>query len=113
MNAKRVTQLFNVMGVPPNYKGYPYLVYVICLAISSGYPFPTLKTLYAQTAEHFGVSSQMVTEDIRFLVNRYWDEEEHVKRFNKIIHYPVKDKLTVKEFVSVVSEFLINHPRKD
>lgn len=107
MDAKSVSKLFNVMGIPPDLKGYPFLIYLASLSASYDNP-PNLKDLYAETGRHFGVSATVVSEDIRTVLKKYWNKE-NAKRFTKITRFPVEDNLTTKEFVSVVSEFIRNH----
>lgn len=106
MNVKRISDLFNTLGVCPNYKGYPYLIHVVGLASAyHGQPFPCMKDLYEQTAAYFDISPSIVIHDIRTLLRSYWNQN-NASIFSDITLYPVRDKLTIKEFVSVIAEYL-------
>lgn len=110
MNTNQISILFHSLGICPTFKGYQFLLYIVLLATDyKDKPFPTLKTLYVQTGEHFGVSSSIICHDIRTLLRTYWNQD-HAAAFSLIIHYPVKDKLTTKEFISVVAQYLISNP---
>lgn len=106
MKANQISILFNSLGICPNFKGYPYLSYIVEIAVSyHGKPFPTLKALYSIAGEHFDVSPSIISHDIRTLLRVYWNQDNS-DTFAQIIHYPVRDKLTIKEFVSVVAEYI-------
>lgn len=106
MNTKQITDLFNKLGICPTYKGYPYLTYVVLTAVGyHGQPFPCLKNLYVTAGEHFGVSSSIIEHDIRTLVRSYWNQDNSAT-FSRVVHYPVRDKLTTKEFISIMAEYL-------
>lgn len=109
MDKKRIIILFNTFGVPPNYRGYPYLVHVIWLAATfHGNSFPYIKTLYEQTAEDFGVSAETVSGNIKTLIKAY-ENKKTMEIFSRITRYPVHDYLTIKEFVFIVAEYLLTH----
>lgn len=109
MNALYISSLFNELGICPSYKGYPYLMHITGLAAAYyGKPFPCMKILYQQTAVHFGISENKAKDDIRTLLRNYW-EQKTASRFSDIIGYPVQDRLTSKEFVAIVAEYLALH----
>lgn len=109
MDAKQISILFSTLGISPNYIGYRYLVHVVLLAVSySGQTFPQLKDLYAETAEYFDVSVGIVMHDIRTVLRTYWNRND-TDTFTKVTGYPVSDTLTIKEFVSIVAEYLVTH----
>lgn len=106
MNAKRISNLFQKLGISPRYKGYPYLVHLVNLAINYyGQSFPNIKELYQQTAKHFDIPLGMVTDNIRTLLRNYWNQK-NAAIFSSIIGYPVPDRLSTKEFVAVIAEYL-------
>lgn len=106
MSTKQTTDLFNILGIMPSYKGYFYLVHMIEIACNyHGKPFPCMKNLISQTAAYFNVSPSVVIHDIRTLLRTYWDQD-NASTFSNIVHYPVKDKLTIKEFIAVIAEYL-------
>lgn len=109
MNHKQISDLLHSIGIAPNYKGYPCLVHVIKIACTyHNKPFPCMKELYWETAEYYGVSPGIVKHNIRTILRSYWNQER-VKIFSAMIHYPVNDKLTDKEFIAVIAEYLSNH----
>lgn len=113
MNATSISSLFNELGVSPGYKGYPYLIHTTGLAITYyGKPFPCMKILYQQTAEHFNISENKVKDDIRTLLRNYWNQK-NASGFSDIIGYPVRDSLTPKKFVAIVAEYLALHSESD
>lgn len=109
MDKKLIITLFNKLGVPPNYRGYPYLVHVTWLAVTVyGNSFPYLKTLYEQTAKDFGVSVETVSGNIKTLKQAY-ENKKTMEIFSRITRYPVQDYLTTKEFIFIVAEYLLTH----
>lgn len=106
MKSKQISELFYTLGISPNYRGYPYLLHVVGLAVNyHGQPFPCLKDLYQQTAEYYGITQSIVIHNIRTLLRSYWNQN-NAAVFTKITGYPVRDKLTTKEFISIVAEYL-------
>lgn len=107
MNSNNTIQLLSRLGVCPAYKGYPYLVHSIGIAAARYHSgFPPLKELYEQTARHYHVSASIVAHDIRTVLRSYWNQN-NAERFTCTIGYPVQDMLTIKEFISVVAEFIV------
>lgn len=109
MNTKQISELLHAIGIATNYKGYPYLVHVIKIACHyHNQPFPCIKDLFQQTADYYGVSPSIVIHDIRTLLRSYWNPYS-TKIFSSLMHYPVNDKLTDKEFIAVIAEYLSIH----
>lgn len=109
MNAKQISDLFYNIGMNPSYKGYPYLIYIVGLAVGYyGKPFPCMKDLYREAADHFHVSPSIITDDIRTLLRNYWNQN-HSGVFSEVLNYPVQSRLSIKEFVAVVAEYLSRH----
>lgn len=109
MNTKQISVLFNSLGIPPNHKGYPYLVYLIGLSADSyGFQVPLMKDLYAKTGEHFNVSAEIVANNIRTVLRKYWNQKNS-STFYQVTRYNGEGSLPIKEFVSVLAEYLANH----
>lgn len=109
MNTKQITLFFNTLGIAPNLKGYPYLVYLISLAASSNrWDAPKLQELYVRTGEHFNVPPEKIAGNIRTVLKKYWNQKNS-SAFFEITHYRGEGSLPVKEFVYVVADYLVNH----
>lgn len=50
----------------------------------------------------------VVMHDIRTVLRTYWNRND-TDTFTKVTGYPVSDTLTIKEFVSIVAEYLVTH----
>lgn len=111
MNHIQVSRFFTSLGVKPNHRGYIYLIHLVKLGVDCrGKSFPYMKDFYQQTADYFGVTKNEVENNVRTVVHCYWIQKDSHKIFSEITHYPVTENLTVKEFVSVLSEYISNHP---
>lgn len=109
MNTKRILVFFNAIGITPNLKGYPYLVYLVGLAADAyASEIPKMTELYARTGEHFGVSAEMVSNNIRTVLRKYWDQSNS-PLFFQYTRYSGEKHLPVKEFVSVAAGYLALH----
>lgn len=105
MNQK-IASLLTRIGIRPSYKGYPYLVHVIMLA-SEVTDSINLTKLYQQTAELYKVSPNVVQHDIRTVLKVYWNMG-HIEKLEEIIGYPIYEKLTVKEFIYMIVDYLVD-----
>lgn len=102
-----ISELLTRLGVCPSYRGYRCLMHVIYLAASDDeYPFIVTKKLYADTAEHFGISPDSVQHGIRTLLDIFWSQENSKKYFYDIIRYPVDAPLSPKEFIAVIADYI-------
>lgn len=109
MDFKRIKDLLTDLGVGLAYKGYPYTVYLIWLASENTglVTMPLLKELCNRTAAYFHVSRTVVEDDVRTMLNAYWNQQESAARFQEITGYPVIDRLTTKEFIFAVAGHLV------
>lgn len=101
---QKINKVLMQSGVRPSYKGYPYLVHVILLASESNVPV-TMLELYARTAMEYKVSKSMVQHDIRTVIGIFEATGQKAK-LEKIVGYPIYEKLTVKEFVYTIVEYI-------
>lgn len=110
MNEIHIRNLLYSMGVPQHHKGYAYLIHLIKLG--AGYKnqsLPSIKELYAQTAEYFHTSCSNVEYNVRTVVRCYWMQKYSRQIFSSVTHYPVTQDLTVKTFILVLSEYAAKH----
>lgn len=106
MDTKTITNFFHTLGLSPNLKGYPYLIYVVQIAADEqGKPLPLLKDLYQETAGHFGVTPGIIAHDIRTVLRSYWSRNDG-NTFSELTHYPVINSMSIKEFISVSAEYI-------
>ena len=92
------------------YAGYNYLAYAIYLTLENqDYLRKVTKNLYVLVGDKYGVSNRCVEAALRTLINSYWNQNKDriLKRF---LGYPVFDKPTASEFVSILSDYLRDHP---
>lgn len=104
MNEKEIRVLLLSIGFIPSYKGFPYLVNVLLLAINKENCL-FLNELYYQTAEHFCVTDQVVHQDIYSLL-RVFKNSGHIKKLEELIGYKIYETLTIKEFVYIIVDYL-------
>lgn len=110
MNHIQVSRFFTSLGVKPNHRGYIYLIHLVKLGVDCrGKSFPYMKDFYQQTADYFGVTKNEVENNVRTVIHCYWIQKDSHRIFSEITHYPVTEDLTVKEFVSILSEYISNH----
>lgn len=108
MKTKRTVLFFNSLGITPNLKGYPCLVYLISLAAASNYwDVPKLQVLYAETAKFFCVSPEQISGNIRTVLKKFWNQDNS-SAFFEITGYKGEHSLPVKEFVCVAADYLTN-----
>lgn len=106
MDTKRTVLFFNLLGIAPNLKGYPCLVYLVSLAAASDcWDVPKLQDLYTKTAKFFGVSPGQVSGNIRTVLEKYLDQG-NVSTFYEITGYKGGGSLSVKEFVCIAADYL-------
>lgn len=102
--------LLRRIGMRATYTGYNYLAYAISLTYTNqDYLRKVTKNLYVVIGEKYGVSSQCVESAMRTLITNYWNLYGD-RILSKILGYPIYDKPTSSEFVSILSDFLRDHP---
>ena len=106
----RTFYLLRLLGMRSTYAGYNYLAYAIYLTLENqDYLRKVTKNLYVLVGDKYGVSNRCVEAALRTLINSYWNQNKDriLKRF---LGYPIFDKPTASEFVSILSDYLRDHP---
>lgn len=106
---KQISCFLNSIGIAPNYRGYTFLVYVIWLGWKEFETFPKAKELFELAGAEFGVTPRIVRDSIQTLLVAYRNQKENCRYFKSVTNYPTPENITLKEFVSVICEFLKNH----
>lgn len=107
MELKKISELLTTLGLCPAYKGYTYLLYAVFLTTTGKYRHGLIVgELYQETADHFQVSKSTVQHSIRSLLDVYWNQNS-AKHFSRITGFPVHGTLPPREFIAVVSEYLL------
>lgn len=106
----RAFLLLRRIGMRSTYSGYNYLAYAITLTIENqNYLRKVTKNLYVVIGEKYGVTSQCVESAMRTLITSYWNLYGD-RILSRILGYPLYDKPTASEFVSILSDYLRDHP---
>lgn len=107
MELKKISELLIALGLCPAYKGYSYLLYAVHLTTTTRYRQGLIVgELYQETARHFNVSKSTVQHSIRSLLDVYWSQNDP-KHFSNITGFPVHGTLPPREFIAVISEYLL------
>lgn len=106
---KLIVCFLTSIGIAPNYKGYVYLIYLIWLAWKEYESFPKMKDLFERTGNYYGVNPRTVRDNIQTLLAAYRNQPENCKIFKRTTNYPTPENITLKEFISVISEYLKYH----
>lgn len=107
MKPKKISELLIALGLCPAYKGYSYLQYAIYLTTTHKYRQGLIVgELYQETADYFHVSKSTVQHSIRSLLDVYWNQN-NAGHFSTITGFPVHNALPPREFIAVVSEYLL------
>lgn len=92
------------------YAGYNYLAYAIVLTLENqDYLRKVTKSLYVVVGDRYGVTNRNVEAAMRTLITSYWNQNED-RILSRLLGYPIFDKPTASEFVSILSDFLRDHP---
>lgn len=104
MDEKEIRVLLLSIGFRPSYKGFPYLINVLSLASNETDHIKLIK-LYKLVGERFNVSPSLVHQNICSLLKAYSDSG-NTKILEKLIGYKIYEKLTIKEFVYIIVDYL-------
>lgn len=64
--------------------------------------------LYRVVGEQYGVSNMCVEAAIRTMINSYWNQNSN-KILSPLLGYPVFDKPTASEFISMLADYIQDH----
>ena len=102
--------LLRKIGLRSTYSGYNYLAYAITLARDNEqYLHQVTKNLYIVIGEKYGVSSHSVEAALRTLIINYWKRNRD-SVLSKMLGYRLLEKPTSSEFISILSDYLRDHP---
>lgn len=102
-------ELIQKLGIRAIYRGYPYLVFAVKLAVSDpDYLLYITKWLYPDVAKKFHSTESSVERSIRTAVNACWNEGNR-KLLNQLAGYDLTRKPTNGEFISILSFYLKRH----
>lgn len=102
--------LLRMIGMRSNYSGYNYLAYAISLVLENpDYLRNITRTLYGTVGEKYGVTNLCVEAAIRTLITNYWNQND-TRILSSVLGYPLFDKPTAGELISILADFLREHP---
>ena len=98
------------IGMKSNYTGYSYFAYGIALTVSnSAYSLNVTKGLYTDIAIQYGVSRTCVEAALRTLIRSYWNQYDD-SILSELLGYPLYERPTASEFISILADFLRDNP---
>ena len=93
-----------------SYAGFKYLGCAVALVYENQeYLRNVTKQLYVLVGKKYGVSNIFVEGAIRTLITSYWNQNED-KILAPFLGYPLFEKPTASEFISILADFLRDHP---
>ena len=102
--------LLRKIGMRSSYAGFNYLACAVALVFEhQEYLRKVTKNLYVMVGKEYGVSNVCVEAAIRTLITCYWNQNED-KILAPILGYPLFEKPTSSEFISILADFLRDHP---
>lgn len=105
-----VYKLLRKLGMNAKYTGYNYFALAITFALSdSDYLRNVTKNLYVLIGIQYGVSSHCVEGALRTLLKNYWRQYGD-SVLSQYLGYPIHDKPTTREFISILSDYLRDNP---
>ena len=109
-----VRHVLRKAGLRSTYSGYNYLASAVALVLKDQefYMKNVTSNLYRVVGEQYGVSNMCVEAAIRTMINSYWNQNSN-KILSPLLGYPVFDKPTASEFISMLADYIQDHsPRK-
>lgn len=102
--------LMRRIGLRSTYSGYNYLATAIYLSLNNNiYLKGVTKNLYVTIGQQYDVSAQSVEAAIRTLITSYWNQNSD-RILSQFLGYSVYYKPTSSEFISILTDFLRDHP---
>ena len=105
-----VRHVLRKAGLRSTYSGYNYLASAVALVLKDQefYLKNVTSNLYRVVGEQYGVSNMYVEAAIRTMINNYWNQNSN-KILSPLLGYPVFDKPTASEFISMLANYIQNH----
>lgn len=102
------------IGMHPKYKGYAYVHHILRLTHDhQEYVYHLSALLYEEVARHYAVSKVSVERNIRFAIKRTWESGNKAELRRLFCVYDVEWIPTNAEFISVITEAIINDRTND
>ena len=106
VDISEVREIMGRLGVTPNYKGFYYTVYAVCLVADKPERLLLVtKWLYPEVARHYETTVNAVERDIRTVVGIMWNENR--KALEEIFRYRITTKPTVSQFLAMITSYLL------
>ena len=101
-----VRHVLRKAGLRSTYSGYNYLASAVALVLKDQefYLKNVTSNLYRIVGEQYGV----VEAVIRTMINSYWNQNSN-KILSPLLGYPVFDKPTASEFISMLADYIQDH----
>ena len=105
-----VRHVLRKAGLRSTYSGYNYLASAVALVHKDQefYLKNVTSNLYRVVGEQYGVSNMCVEAAIRTMINSYWNQNSN-KILSPLLGYPVFDKPTASEFISMLADYIQDH----
>ena len=114
-----VRHVLRKAGLRSTYSGYNYLASAVALVLKDQefYLKNVTSNLYRVVGEQYGVSNNMAVKlygkygdeiYIRTMINSYWNQNSN-KILSPLLGYPVFDKPTASEFISMLADYIQDH----
>ena len=121
-----VRHVLRKAGLRSTYSGYNYLASAVALVLKDQefYMKNVTSNLYRVVGEQYGVSNNMAVKlygkygdeiyrvlqenPYRTMINSYWNQNSN-KILSPLLGYPVFDKPTASEFISMLADYIQDH----
>ena len=99
-----VRHVLRKAGLRSTYSGYNYLASAVALVLKNQefYMKNVTSNLYRVVGEQYGVSNMCT------MINSYWNQNSN-KILSPLLGYPVFDKPTASEFISMLADYIQDH----
>lgn len=107
---ERSLVLMRKLGLRSTYSGYNYLATAVSLTLDDpNYLRNVTKRLYVTIGTMYGVNNHCVEAALRTLITCYWNQNGD-QILSRVLGYPLYDKPTASEFISILADYLYDHP---
>jgi two-component system response regulator (stage 0 sporulation protein A) len=102
---RNVAEVLRAIGMSPKYKGYCYLLFMLGYAhMNPEHVYSSSSALYPAAMEHFGLSRKNLERNIRFAIERAWENPVNPGMQELFRTYDITYVPTIREFISIVTE---------
>ena len=104
-----VRHVLRKAGLRSTYSGYNYLASAVALVLKDQELEEKKDMRKAMMfLQQYGVSNMCVEAAIRTMINSYWNQNSN-KILSPLLGYPVFDKPTASEFISMLADYIQDH----